>query len=164
LTSDLPTDQPKPADRNIQNQDPVTLRAFVTKTSGQAKPPDRSRDPPGLPSPLPETHKQQVHKPATASPRPPPAHPFSNTPQCQTATLNRPKTREPPSPITGLGDPLRPAGACRQSKERCSYLHGPAFAGGCRLATARGPYLGPGIPTVQSKTLLVLSKLQNSVD
>jgi len=52
LTSDLPTDQPKPADRNIQNQDPVTLRAFVTKTSDQAKPPDRSRDPPGLPSSL----------------------------------------------------------------------------------------------------------------
>ena len=63
----------------------------------------------------------------------------SQIPQCQTTTPVRPKTREPPSPFTGLGDPLRPVGACRQSKERCRNLHGPAFAGGCRLATAEGP-------------------------
>jgi len=63
----------------------------------------------------------------------------SHKPQCQTTTPVRPKTREPPSPFAGPGDPLRPVGACRQSKERCRNLHGPAFAGGCRLTTAEGP-------------------------
>jgi len=94
---------------------------------------------------------------------PPPAHPFLYQ-QWQTATFFRPRTRKAPSPNRGLGDPSRPVGACRQSKERCKTFARARRSG--RLPSHDGGrhYLGPGMPTVQSKTPLASAKQQKSVD
>jgi hypothetical protein len=173
LTSDLPPqNQPKPANQPRPPQDrtpkigiPLLLNALSSRRTRPRKIP-RSLQKPAQAQSIASrnTQSNRSSEPATADPRPPPAHPFSNKLQCQTATFFRPRTRKTPSPDRGLGDPSRPVGACRQSKERCNTFARARRSG--RLPSHDGgrDYLVPGMPTVQSKTPPATAKQQKSVD
>ena len=141
LTSGLqPQDSSRhPRTGKTRHQDPVTSRALVRKTQTPIQSPRSLQSPAQDPNPSSRNTQATGPQPdLITSQRPPPAHPFSfhyNVKQ-RHPSIGRTKSQDP---RTGLGDPLRPVGAGRQSKERCRNLHGPAFAGGCRLATAEGP-------------------------
>ena len=159
-------DQPKPArDRTPKIGIPLLLNALSSRRTKPSKTPRSLQRPAQVQSLASRnTQSNRSNEPAISQPKTAARASLLSFQQCQTATFFRPRTRKTPSPDRGLGDPSRPVGACRQSKERCKTFARARRSG--RLPSHDGgrDYLVPGMPTVQSKTPLVSAKQQKSVD
>ena len=112
LTLDLHPHQPRPVGSGHPKSG---SRHFNALSSRRSPTPQNPQIPPETrkshSSPLPETHKQQVHEPATASPRPPPAHPFSITTMSNNNAAREPELHFLPCaagrPYTSVQDPCQ---------------------------------------------------------
>ena len=112
LTLDLHT---PPAEAGRERTPKIRIPSLYALSSRRSPTPQNPQIPPETrkshSSPLPETHKQQVHEPATASPRPPPAHPFSITTMSNNNAAREPELHFLPCaagrPYTSVQDPCQ---------------------------------------------------------